>query len=279
MSTSQSLNVSQSQIITLTTDFGLSEPFVGAMKGQVLSRCLDARIIDLTHAITPYWPVEAGFWLARSYQYFPRGTIHVAVVDPEVGTQRAMVCLQADGHVFLAPDNGLLAMVAVRAAAETIAMYRIDVGRLASLSLNVPSATFHGRDIFAPLAAELAAGRLHPSDLGLAIDSLVHCDAGAPTVERQRVAGIVITVDHFGNLISNIDASLLSRFKSPLIRIETSQGTRELLLRRTYGDGRAGDYLALVNSFQVIEIARVENSAAKGLGLGHGAPIEVIETC
>jgi S-adenosyl-L-methionine hydrolase (adenosine-forming) len=271
------MTVDMNSVITLTTDFGLSQPFVGVMKGQILTRYPSAKIIDLTHAITPHWPVEAGFWLARSYQYFPPGSIHVAVVDPGVGTQRAMVCVLADGHVFLAPDNGLLAMVVARAAPESTEIRRIDLNLLATLNLNAPSATFHGRDIFAPLAAELAAGRVLPCDLGEAIPRLMPSSVTDPTVEAQRLVGVVITVDHFGNLISNIDATLLRCFKSPVVRIEAREGTRELSLHRTYGDGRPGEYLALINSFQVLEVACVEQSAAGGLRLGRGAPIEVVE--
>jgi S-adenosylmethionine hydrolase len=258
-------------IITLTTDFGLSDPFVGVMKGQILNRFREAQLVDLTHDILAHWPAEAGFWLARSYKYFPRGTLHVAVVDPGVGTQRDIVAIEGDGHVFLAPDNGLLAPLVSRVAAARIV--RLDMSRLSPLGIGVPSATFHGRDIFAPIAAEIAAGRCRPSSIGSETTDLVPAWVDEPEQAGDHVSGVVITIDHFGNLITNIDAALIKRFQSPIVRT----GTHEFALSRTYGDRRPGEYLALVNAFDVVEIARAEQSAAEGLGVGRGAPVTVVE--
>ena len=260
-----------SGVITLTSDFGLSDPFVGVMKGRILTRYRDARIVDLTHEISAYWPAEAGFWLTRSYGYFPRGSVHVAVVDPGVGTQRAIVCVEADGHVFLAPDNGLLAPLV--SGAREAKVHRLDLNRLGHLRLGVPSATFHGRDIFAPVAAELAAGKVRPSNLGDEVADLVPAWVDEPLVSSDKVAGVVITIDHFGNLITNIDVSLVREFRRPVVRA----GVHEFPLRRTYGDRQPGEYLALINSFDVIEIARAEQSATDGLGLGRGTPVTVVE--
>ena len=258
-------------VITITTDFGHQGPFVGVMKGRVLSRFPAARIIDLTHEIVVHWPAEAGFWLARSFEYFPAGTVHVAVIDPGVGTSREIVAVVAEGHLFLAPDNGLLAPIANRYVdAQCI---KLDLASLSPLGVQRPSATFHGRDIFAPVAAELAAGRCSPEELGTEISSLVPAWVDEPTVEAGSVAGVVITIDHFGNLISNIDAPLLTRFRQPLV--QAASHTFPLL--RTYGDTRPGEYLALINSFGVLEIARAEQSAADGLGLSRGAPVVVRE--
>ncbi|TLZ02965.1 MAG: SAM-dependent chlorinase/fluorinase [Gammaproteobacteria bacterium] len=145
-----------SGVITITTDFGHQGPFVGVMKGCMLARFPAARIIDLTHEIVVHWPAEAGFWLARACGYFPAGTVHVAVVDPGVGTSRSIVAVRAGGHLFLAPDNGLLAPVVSRAPDALIV--RLGAGELARLGVHHPSATFHGRDIFAPVAAGHAAG-------------------------------------------------------------------------------------------------------------------------
>jgi len=260
-----------SGIITLTTDFGTRDPFVGVMKGSILSRWPEAKIIDLTHEILVHWPAEAGFWLARSFEYFPRGSVHVAVVDPGVGTKRDIAIVETEGHLFLAPDNGLLAPITSRVG--RFKAYRLELHRLAHLGLSVPSATFHGRDIFGPIAAELAAGRLRPHQIGSELRELVPAWVDEPEVETGRVAGAVITVDHFGNLITNIDAALLARFSRPTVRT----GSHEFPLKRTYGDGRPGEYVALVNAFRVIEIARSEGSATLGLGLGRGARVEVIE--
>jgi S-adenosyl-L-methionine hydrolase (adenosine-forming) len=261
-----------SSVITITTDFGHQGPFVATMKGRMLARLAQARIIDVTHEVPVYWPAEAGFWLARAYSYFPAGSVHVAVVDPGVGTKRDIIAVVADGHAFLAPDNGLLAPIVSRV--PTAVIYRLDVPRLLSrLQLPVPSATFHGRDIFAPVAAEIAAGRLAVTDLGARTTDLVPAWVDEPSVAADQVDGVVITIDHFGNLITNIDAALVQSFAHPVVRT----GGHSFALRRTYGDVRPGDFLALVNSFGVIEIARAEQSAAEALGLGRGAPVSVTD--
>jgi S-adenosylmethionine hydrolase len=256
-------------VITLTTDFGQQGPFVGVMKGAILGRFPQARLIDLTHEILVHWPAEAGFWLSRSHPYFPPGTVHVAVVDPGVGTARAILAVVAHSQVFLAPDNGLLAPIVGRAPAARIV--RLAPATLARLGVVRVSATFHGRDIFAPLAAELAAGRLVPAQLGEEVKDLVPSWVDEPTSEARSVSGVIITQDHFGNLITNIDAGLTERFRLPLVHA----GNHAFPVLRTYGEAHPGDYLALVNSFGVIEIARAQGSAADGLGLSRGAPVVV----
>jgi len=260
-----------SGVITITTDFGHQGPFVGVMKGRILSRFPDARIVDLTHEIVVHWPAEAGFWLARSFEYFPAGTVHVSVVDPGVGTSRDIITVVAHGHVFLAPDNGLLAPIVSQYPDASVV--RVTPAHLARIGVNRVSATFHGRDIFAPIAAEVAAGRCTPESLGEAvdIDTLVPAWVDDPTVEPSSVSGVVMTIDHFGNLITNIDGHLIERFRLPLVHA----GNHAFPLLRTYGDTRPGEYLALVNSFGVVEIARAEQSAAEGLGLSRGAPVVV----
>lgn len=259
-------------VITITTDFGHQGPFVATMKGRILSSFAEARIIDVTHEVPVYWPAEAGFWLSRAYEYFPGGSVHIAVVDPGVGTKRDIIGVVADGHAFLAPDNGLLAPVVARA--QSVAIHRLDVSEL-SPKLRLPrvSATFHGRDIFAPIAAALAAGHLRIEDLGPRVTEIVPSWVEDPIVTGEQVSGVIITIDHFGNLISNIDGALLQRFARPIVRT----GGHAFPLRRTYGDVHPGDFLALVNSFGVVEIARAEQSAAEALGLGRGAPVVVSE--
>ncbi len=259
-----------SGVITLTSDFGLSDPFVGVMKGQVLVRLPTAQLVDLTHDIVAHWPAEAGFWLSRSYEYFPAGTVHVAVVDPGVGGERQIAAVQVDGHLFLAPDNGLLASVVARARSAA-ALRHVAASTLKRIGVDTPSATFHGRDVFAPLAAELAAGRLSPTELGDTVAELIPGWLDEPVVSAGRVAGAVVTVDHFGNLITNIEAAQVHALVRPTVRA----GARELPLRRTYSDVRPGDYLALINSFGVLELACAERNAAEGLGLDRGAPVVV----
>jgi len=258
-----------SGVITVTTDFGHQGPFAGVMKGRILARFPAARIVDLTHEIVVHWPAEAGFWLARSFEYFPSGTVHLAVVDPGVGTARDILAVSAGGHVFLAPDNGLLAPIVIRHPGALIV--RLDAARLARFGVQRVSATFHGRDIFAPLAAELAAGRCEPTDLGPEVSTLVPSWVDEPVVKTDSVSGVVMTIDNFGNLISNIEAPLLERFRLPVVLA----GNHAFALLRTYGDVRPGDYLALINSFGVVEVARAQQSAAEGLGLSRGSPIVV----
>lgn len=257
-------------LITITTDFGHKGPFIGTMKGVILSRFPEARIVDLTHETLVHWPAEAGFWLSHSYRYFPVGTVHVAVVDPGVGTHRRIICLLRDGHAFLAPDNGLLGTL----IDDNVSIHEVDMTQLDRFRIDTPSATFHGRDVFAPLAAELAAGTIAPVDLGESTMEFVPSWLDEPEVSADRVSGVVVTVDHFGNLITNIEATSFAGFSSPEVRT----GGHVFPVRRTYGDVSPGDYLALVNSFGVLEIARAEQSAADGLGIGRGAPVQVHDT-
>ena len=258
-----------SPIITLTTDFGFKGPFVGVMKGAILSQLPGAVIVDLSHEIPPHWPIEAGFWLARSYAYFPAGTVHVAVVDPGVGTQRNIIAGELDGHLFLAPDNGLLQPLLSRPGARC---HRLAEDWRARQGWPVPSHTFHGRDIFAPLAAGLAAGRFSISDIGPPAGELVPSLLEDPLCSEQEIRGTVVAIDNFGNLITNIDAGLLARLR----KAEVLAGGRRMPVCRTYGEAQPGDFLALLNSFGVLEVARAEGNAADGLGLGRGAPVTVV---
>jgi S-adenosylmethionine hydrolase len=258
-------------IVTLTTDFGLREPFVGIMKGMMLAHASQLRFIDMAHEVSAFQPVEAGFWLAGALRYFPAGTVHVAVVDPGVGTPRALLAAMANEQVLLAPDNGLLAPLAVRKKIDRI--IRIDPTRLVQYGVSDVSATFHGRDVFAPLAAAIAAGRCDPVDLGEEVDSLDQSGWPATTARADGgVAGVVVAVDRFGNLISNIEATAVVALNSPTVHV----GGLRLPLRRTYGEAAPGEYLGLINSFEVLEVARSRGNAAAGLGLAVGAPISAV---
>ncbi|MGW8367504.1 MAG: SAM hydrolase/SAM-dependent halogenase family protein [Gammaproteobacteria bacterium] len=258
-----------SGVISLTTDFGHKGPFIGTMKGQILSRFHDAKIVDITHECSVHWPDEAGFWISRSYRYFPTGTVHLAVVDPGVGTGRDIIGLVLEGHVFLAPDNGLLTPLVE--SAPDCRVFSLDAAAHKRFGITTVSATFHGRDIFAPLAAEIAAGRHRPDDLGPPAVDLVPSLLEEPLVTGGRIKGVIVTVDNFGNLISNIDQSLVATFGHPRV---TAAGHR-IAFAKTYGAVQPGEYLALINSFGVLEIARAEQSASSGLGLERGAPVLV----
>jgi len=256
-----------SGVITLTSDFGLKDPFVGVMKGRIYSHFPAAKVVDLTHEIVAHWPAEAGFWLVRAFPYFPAGTVHVAVVDPGVGTARDIVLIESQRHWFLAPDNGLLAPIVERDGAAQI--WRLNNDRLQTLGLPKPSSTFHGRDIFAPVAAEIAAGRWRAELIGERVDSVIPAWVDEPEIGLDSISGLVITIDHFGNLLTNIEVALLERWVEPRVHI----GQSILPLRRTYGDVGPGQPIALINSFGVVEIAVAEGRACDVLGLSRGAPV------
>ncbi len=255
-------------VITFTTDFGTRDPYVGVMKGQVLRRCPAAQLVDLSHDIRRHDPAEAGFWLARASRYFPEGTVHVAVVDPGVGTGRALIALSSEGQLFLAPDNGLLGEVAARPGAGA---RRLDLKRLAGLGITATGPTFHGRDLLAPVAAELASGRLGFDALGEACEPLRLAAWPAPVAQPWGWQGRVVTVDGFGNVFSNLDLTLLEESRNWTVRA----GGRELRRVGTYGEAEPGELVALVNAWGIVEVAEVQGDAAARLGLRRGDPLEL----
>jgi hypothetical protein len=260
-----------SGVITITTDFGHKGPFSAVMKGVIIARFADAKIIDLIHDIPAQWPPEAGFWVSRAYRYFPKGTVHLDIVDPGVGTERDILIVQHDRHYFMAPDNGLLAPI-LGTPGDT-QVFKLDTGCFSRLGLQQPSATFHGRDIFAPIAADIASGRTNPVSIGVPAYEWIPGWIDDPEVSTGKVSGVIITIDTFGNLISNIDRTLIDKFREPVAHIAGHQ----IRMLTTYGRARPGEYLALVNSFDVVEIARAEGNAAEGLGSDRGAPIVITD--
>lgn len=258
-----------SGVITITTDFGHKGPFAAVMKGVILSRFPAASIVDLAHDIPAQWPPEAGFWVSRSYEWFPSGSVHLAIVDPGVGTERDILLADCAGHVFMAPDNGLLAQLLDSCGDPQV--YRLDQEKLQALGVPAPSATFHGRDIFAPVAAEIAAGRISIVDIATPTNDWTPGWIDEPDVAVGKITGVIVTIDTFGNLISNIDVGLLQSFREPVAHIAGHQ----IAMHTTYGRVQPGDYLALANSFGVVEIARAEGSAADGLGSARGAPLVI----
>ena len=258
--------MAQNGIVTLITDFGLRDPFVGVMKGAVLARCARATLVDLTHDIEPGLVADAAFWLAQAYPWFPDGTVHVAVVDPGVGTSRAALVARSGGHAFVGPDNGLFEVVKRRAA--SFECRRIDTELL---GLPTPSRTFHGRDVFAPVAGLLAAGSLAFEAVGPRHEP-VRTDAvpdARPVVDG--VEGEVIVIDRFGNLITNVESTSIG--EPAKMRVEI--GGRTLPMVGTFGDLFPGDCAALVGSFGQIEIVQGGGSAALALGAQRGARLRV----
>jgi hypothetical protein len=204
--------------------------------------------------------------LARFWQEYPERTVHVVVVDPGVGGPRAALVVSAGGRFGVGPDNGVLTPMLVSPQFEGVR----EIGN-ADLFRHPVSATFHGRDVFAPVAAELAAGRTQPASLGTVASDWAPAWLDEPEVTADRIAGVVVAIDTFGNLISNIDGMLLGGRDAPVIHV----AGRNIPLVPTYGRARPGDYLALVNSFGVLEVARAEGDAATGLGVERGAPVTV----
>ena len=281
-----------SPIITLTTDFGTSDAFVGVMKGVILGIAPDARIVDLTHEVPPQDVLAGAYLLRGAAPYFPRGTIHVAVVDPGVGTKRRALVVATRDAFVVAPDNGLATLVAPRAAVRGI----WDVSR-SRARLPVVSRTFHGRDVFAPVAATLARGAA-PDELGTRLRTMQRLTLPRVRREARRTVGEIVWVDRFGNCISNIRADDLPRtvradaharrtssaahasrrnargaFRGR--RLSVTIDGHALPLLDSYADVPAGKPVALVNSNDLVEMAVNRGSAASVLGIGRGARVVV----
>jgi S-adenosylmethionine hydrolase len=228
-------------------------------------------VVDLCHGIRPQAIAEGAFWLERCYHWFPRGTVHVAVVDPGVGSSRALLAAAIAGHYFLLPDNGLLGPALL--AAPGARVLAVDVPKL---GLPAPSATFHGRDIFAPLAAGLASGDQRFDTLGVPTRPLPSL-LPLPRRSAAGASGEVVCVDRFGNLITNLDEALLETelargSGASLVRV-AGQSLRWL---RSYAEAQPGELLALVNAFGVLEIAARDDSAERRLGVSRGALVEAV---
>jgi S-adenosyl-L-methionine hydrolase (adenosine-forming) len=256
-------------IITLTTDFGEGSRYVAAMKGVILSINPAARIVDLSHSI-PAQDIRAGaIALAEAAPMFPPGTIHIAVVDPGVGTERGLVYARIGTQQYLAPDNGLLGRLA--ASERPSKIVGLDEPRF---WLPQVSATFHGRDILAPVAARLSLG-LAPDELGRPLDGLIPL----PWPEVQRVAnridGEVVEVDSFGNLITNVTSAQLAGVPTDeSVTVACDEHATQGIFR-TYSDQPPMTLIALVGSGGKLELAIVDDSAKIMLGVGVGAPVVV----
>jgi S-adenosylmethionine hydrolase len=259
------MSIPPAGVITLLTDFGLGDPFVGIMKGVIVSAFPSARIIDLCHGIAPQAVAEAAFWLERSFGWFPAGSVHAAVIDPGVGSTRRILALAAGGHYFLAPDNGLLAPSLLGSPGASVR--EVDVERH---GLRPRHATFHGRDVFAPIAARLASGSLAFTSLGDPVEPRP-CVLERPSRDGERMTGSVLTIDRFGNLITNLGEELLRGIRAPHVLI----GEHAVRVVRTYADGQPGELIALVNAFDVVEIAIRDGSAEKYLGFGRQTPVHL----
>lgn len=291
------MNVGNSDLplIVLTTDFGLSDAYVGVMKGVILGINPQAVIVDLTHDIQPQDVHQGSLVLGQNYPYFPTGSIHVAVVDPGVGTDRRAVLLETAEATFIAPDNGLLSEVLKKqpgiSSPEPGNTGTISLpSHLKAYDLTNPrfrrqpvSNTFHGRDVFAPAAAYLSLA-VPPAEMGSPVTQLVYLPLREPTVHLRDVRGEVIYIDKFGNLVTNISADHLGAAGLRGPTMSTVIGNRRIVgLSRTFHDVKAsvplrpGDLplVALIGSNGYLEIALSDGNAAHTLGLGIGEPVAV----
>ncbi len=256
-------------LVTLLTDFGTVDGYVGAMKGVILSLAPAATIVDLSHELAPQDVVGGAWALREAAPYFPAGTIHVAVVDPGVGTARRPLLLRAAGRCFLGPDNGLLSLAARRDGSGGCEGYVLDVRERHHHPV---SSTFHGRDVFASVAGHLAAG-ISPEACGTRVTGWL--ELASPRAEQRpdgSFAGCVLHVDRFGNLVTNLEAAQLEGQRGLSVRV----AGRELgPLRSTFADVAPGEWLAYLGSSGRLEIAVREGSAAAAGRIGPGAAVEV----
>ncbi|MGH2500217.1 MAG: SAM hydrolase/SAM-dependent halogenase family protein [Candidatus Limnocylindria bacterium] len=254
------------RVVTLTTDYGGRDGYAAALKGVILSDAPDATVVDVTHEIAPGDVLQAAWVLATTWRAFPEGTIHLAVVDPEVGSPRRGVAIAVDGHVFVGPDNGLFTLVIDRSAD----------GRAYELTNRAlwrqpPAPTFHGRDIFAPVAAALARG-MAPEQVGTEVRAVQVLPAAKPTRRDDgSLVGHIVHVDRFGNCVTDLAADAL-----PAAQVAVRCGGHRIdELVHYYAEAPRGRLVALVNSSGYLEVARRDGSAAEELGARRGDEVVV----
>ena len=260
-------------IITLTTDFGLNDHFVGTVKGAILSIAPDTEIVDICHSVQAFDILDGALVLAQAYSYFPTRTVHLVVVDPGVGSARRPILASSDKYNFVAPDNGVLSLMYAREE-------RLNVRHITSdhYFLQPLSNTFHGRDIFAPVAGYLAKG-VDQEKFGPEITDFVRFNAPRPkAVDAKTLRGIVLKVDRFGNLITNITAQdAPALFQAPLPAFKMAIGQREVTSFKTnYADGAPNELFAILGSMGYLEIAANRAAAAQLAGAGKGTEVSLI---
>ncbi|CAI2717859.1 SAM hydrolase/SAM-dependent halogenase family protein [Nitrospina watsonii] len=257
-------------VITLTTDFGLNDPYVGIMKGVILNIAPDAQLVDLTHQIRPQNILQAALVVKTAHSYFPKGTVHVVVVDPGVGGVRRPIGIKNNGYWFVGPDNGVFTSVIDSQAL----CYELTAEKY---FLKDVSTTFHGRDIFSPVAAWLAQGKTLRA-FGHKIADPETLDWPLPKFDGKTISGEVIYVDHFGNLTTNIDAGLLEGvFEHPeSLEVQLARKTLKGPVN-SYSEAREGSPGVIINSWHALEIFYRENNAAEKLKVKIGTPVRVTQ--
>jgi len=255
-------------IITLTTDFGLSDHFVGAMKGVIFGICPGAEIVDICHEITPFEIPEGGFVAAETYRHFPPKTIHVVVVDPGVGTARRPILAEAARQYFVAPDNGVLSMILSREK------HKVRALTAERYFLKDVSRTFHGRDVFAPVAAHLAKG-VPASRFGKPINDYLRSTFGQPTRTGKRIwTGNILKIDRFGNLITNLHIDEFPGIRQRPFELMVGP-YRIFQFVTTFAEGNFGELLVIAGSSGFLEVAVNQGSAAKTIGCATGAQVDL----
>jgi S-adenosylmethionine hydrolase len=261
------------RIVTLTTDFGVTDHFVGTMKGVICNINPSAQIVDICNSVHSYDLLEGAITIAQAYHYFPANTVHVVVVDPGVGTARRPILINTSKYLFVAPDNGVMSLVYDRE--ERVSVRHITAEHYFVQPL---SNTFHGRDIFAAVAGYLSKG-VEPQKFGDEVTDYVRFAAPKPkAVSEKQIKGVVIKVDKFGNLITNFTPRDIPQLVTPKpapfkILIGKSEITK---LRTAYAQGAPGEVFAILGSMGYLEIATNRGSAARSLGADKGSEVGVI---
>ena len=256
-------------IITLTTDYGTSDHLVGTLKGVILKINPEATIVDLCHNVVPFDVLDGALCIGAAYRYFPPRTIHLVVVDPGVGTQRRPLLVSSENQYFLAPDNGVLSLVYEREPTHAVRHITSE-----HYFLHPVSNTFHGRDIFAPVAAWLSKS-WQTQAFGEEISDPMRFSLPKPKAVGSSLKGIVLRIDTFGNLMTNFAAEELPQLTvGGALRI-TVNGKTITKLAQTYSQGEAGEAFAIVGSSGFVEISVHKGNAARALGVQRGAEVIV----
>ena len=267
------------RIITLTTDFGTSDAYVGVMKGVILGINPNAQVVDITHAVPPQDVHEAAFLIHSASPYFPRGTIHVIVVDPGVGSDRRAIVYQTERALFVCPDNGILTYLLQEIENDGKQAENIVAIQNPAYCLPEVSRTFHGRDIFAPVAAHLSLG-VTLTEIGPSVRDLVRLPMPTLEISDDKLTGKIVKIDIFGNAITNISESLLTSMKAvsteEISSYEIRVGSVRLKgLNRAYAESKTGAPLAIIGSSGVLEIAVNGGSAEAIFGLKRGDTVVI----
>jgi len=257
-------------IITLTTDYGINDHLVGVMKGVILNINPDVNVVDITHGVLPHDILDGALTIGQAYRHFPPKTIHVVVVDPGVGTQRRPILVASDQHYFVAPDNGVLSSV----YDQTEALYVWHI--ISEHYFRQPvSKTFHGRDIFAPVAAWLSKS-WQTSAFGEPVTDFVRFAIPKPKATGNTIKGIVLRVDQFGNLITNFKVEDVPALAAADGKFTIKAGNASITkLVPTFAGGSNGEAVGVIGSSGYLEICVNKTSAARTLGIGRGAEVSV----